>query len=1159
MQCPSCGFENPEGMKFCGECAAPLKNRCPKCGFENPPRFKYCGECATALTGQPQVLQPTQTERPRGTHEDKGTRVGPPSTEHVVPEAERRQLTVLFCDLAGSTLLSEQLDLEELREVVRAYQEVCAKVIHRFEGHIAQYLGDGLLVYFGYPVAHEDDARRAVRTGLGIVEAMEGLNTRPVGGPLRGCPTGIRLAVRVGIHTGLVVVGEMGRGAKREELALGETPNLAARLQELAEPDTVAISSSTHRLIQGFFACQDLGTHALKGISQPMAVYRVLHESAARSRLEVAVSTGLTPLVGREQEMGLLMERWEEAKDGLGQVVVLGGEAGIGKSRLLQVLKEHVANDPQAWLTPCQCSPYHQNSALYPIIELLERVALQFQRDEAPSQKLGKLEGFLLQYGLSLPEAVPLFASLLSIPLPESYAPLNLSPEQQKQKTVQAYLTILLKRAAQQPLLFVVEDLHWVDPSTLELLNLLVDQVPTTRILALFTCRPEFSPPWTGRSHLTQVTLTRLPRRHVEVMVHRVAHGKALPGEVLQQIVAKTDGVPLFVEELTKMVLESELIRERDDHYELTGPLPLLAIPATLRDSLMARLDRLATVKEVAQLGATMGREFTYDLLQAISPLDEATLQHALGRLVEAELLYQRGLPPEARYFFKHALIQEVAYQSLLKSRRHQVHQRIAQVLEERFPETAETQPELLAYHYTEAGLEAHAIDYWQRAGQRALQRSANVEAIGHLTKGLEVLKTLPDSPDRTQRELALQTTLGPALIATKGFAAPEVEKAYARARELCQQVGETPQLFPVLFGLWGFYEMRADLQTARELGKQLLDLAQHQHDPALLLQGHRALGDTLFWLGEFVPARAHLEQGMALYDPQQHRSHAFRYGQDPGMGCRGYAAWVLWMLGYPDQALKRSHEALTLARELSHPFTLAFALHFGAHLHQLRREWQVVQERAKALMALSVEQGFALWAARGTLWQGWALAAQGQVEEGIAQIRQGLAAERTTGTELRRQYWLALLAEACGQMDQIEEGLTALSEALAMVQKNGERFWEAELYRLKGQLLLGVRDQRSEIGDHFLSAVSDTLHSSPEECFRQAVDIARRQNAKSLELRATLSLSRLLQKEGRSEEARGNLSEIYNWFTEGFDTPDLQEAKALLDALTDKGRETAS
>ena len=1061
-----------------------------------------------------------------------------PAIDRRRPEAERRQLTVLFCDLVDSTRLASQLDPEELREVVQAYQATCAKVIARFEGHIAQYLGDGLLVYFGYPQAHEEDAQRAVHTGLAILEAMGRLNTH------LEQERRVRLAVRLGIHTGLVVVGEMGSGDRQEQLALGETPNLAARLQGIATPNTLVISAATFQLLGGFFACQPLGTPLLKGLAQPLAVYRVLYESMARSRLEAAGSAGLTPLVGREQEVELLLERWAQVKNGTGQVVLLSGEAGIGKSRLVQVLKEHVATEPQAWLTPCQCSPYYQHSALYPWIDLLERVALRFDREESPQQKLGKLEGFLVQYGLPLAEAVPLFASLLSLPLTTAdYAPLHVPPEQQKQRTLHTLLTILLRIAAQQPVLFVMEDLHWVDPSTLELLSLLVDQGPTARILALWTFRPDFRPPWTGRSHLTQVALHRLTRPQAAEIVRRVAHGKALPPEVVEQIVAKTDGVPLFVEELTKMVLESTLLQEREERYELTGPLPPLAIPATLHDSLMARLDRLAAVKGLAQLGATLGREFSYTLLQTVSPWDEATLRRGLHQLVEAEFLYQRGVPPQATYLFKHALLQEAAYQSLLRSTRQQHHQHIAQVLETRFPELCETQPELLAHHYTEAGLMTQAIPYWQRAGQRAIQRSANVEAIAHLTRGLDILKTLPDTPERAQQELDVQTTLGPALAVTKGHAAPEVLQAYARARELCQQVGETPQLFQVLRGLWYFYLFRMELQTARDLGEHLLTLAQQVGDPALRLEGHRALANTLNYLGEFDASQAHFAQAIALYDPQQHHAHAFSYGEDPGVVCCAYAAVTLWWLGYPDQALQRSHEALTLAQELAHPYSLGYALFWAALLHQFRGEGQLTRKWAEALIALATEHGFALWIAGGTVMRGWALsqrshepgAGQRQGEEGRAQIHQGLAAWGATGAKVIRPYGLTLLAEASAQVGQCEVGLTLLAEALAVIDETGEHRWEAELHRLTGEFLL---------------ARTPDDHAEAEACFQQALDIARHQQAKSWELRAAMSLACLWQQQGKRAEAQALLAPIYDWFTEGFDTADLQEAKALLEVL---------
>jgi TOMM system kinase/cyclase fusion protein len=1034
----------------------------------------------------------------------------------------------MFCDLVDSTALAVQLDPEDLREVVRAYQETSATMIQRFGGYIAQYLGDGLLVYFGYPQAHEDDAQRAVRAGLDLVAAMGELNVR------LAQHTGVRLAVRIGIHTGLVVVGEMGGGSRQEQLALGETPNVAARIQGLAAPDTVAISPATFRLVQGYFTCQDLGLHTLKGLAAPLQVYCILGESTAQSRLDVAGLTGFTPLVGRESEATLLLERWMQSQDGReGQAVLLSGEAGIGKSRLVEVLRERVSGEGATRIA-FRCSPYHQNSALYPVIDHLQRF-LQWHRDMVPEAKLDTLERVLRTYSLPLDEVVSLFAALLSVPLPERYPPLHLSPQRQRQKTQEALVAWLLEEAERQPVLVVWEDLHWADPSTLEMLGLVLDQAPTVRMLTLLTCRPEFHPPWTTRSHLTQITLGRLGRAQVEAMITSLTGSKALPAAVVAQVVAKTDGVPLFVEELVKMILESGLVREEDGRYVLTVPLPPLAIPSTLHDSLMARLDRLATARELAQLGAVLGREFTYELLQAVAPGDESMLQRGLAQLVDAELVYQRGLPPHSQYVFKHALIQDAAYQSLLKSTRQRYHQQIAQVLAEQFPETAETQPELLAYHYTEAGLPASAVPAWLRAGQRASERSARIEAIAHLTKGLEVLKTLPDTPERVQLELVLQTTLGPALMATKGYAAPEVEYTYARARELCQSIGETPQFFQAVWGLWYFYLVRAELQTAYELGEQLLNVAQRVQAPALLLLTHRMLGHTLSFLGEFSAAQVHLDRGMTLYAPEQHRALASLYGQDQGVICQSWAALTLWCLGYPDQALRRMRAALTLAQELAHPFSLAYALCFAGMVRQLRREVQAAQERATEAIALCTEQGFAHYLARGTILRGWAMAAQGQGPEGLAQMCQGLTAYHATGAEVFRPYYLAFLAEAHGKVGQAEEGLTVLAQALAAVHKTGERLYEAELYRLKGELLLSL---------------SADNHAEAEGCLHQALAVARRQQAKSLELRAATSLSRLWQQQGKRAEAHQLLAEIYGWFTEGFDTADLQDAKALLEEL---------
>ncbi len=702
---------------------------------------------------------------------------------------------------------------------------------------------------------------------------------------------------------------------------------------------------------------------------------------------------------------------------------------------------------------------------------------------------------------------------------------------------------MVLGLAARHPTLLTVEDLHWVDPSTLEVLTLLVEQTPSVPLCLVVTCRPEFQVPWGVRSYLTQITLQRLPRAQVEQMVTSLTGGKALPPEVLRRVVDGTDGVPLFVEELTKTVLETGVLRDAADHYELTAPLPTLAIPTTLHDSLMARLDRLGPAKSVAQLGAVLGRRFSYALLHAVAQRDDLDLQRALGPLVEAELVYQQGFPPQATYVFKHALIQEVAYQSLVRPTRQHYHQRIAQVLAAQFPETAETQPELLAYHYTEAGLPAQAVPYWQQAGQCAVERSANVEAVSHFTQGLEVLKLLPATRERAQQELTLQLALGLPLLMSKGHTAPEVVHAYSRARELCREVGESPQLFSALGGLWRFYLNRANLQTARELAEQSFTLAQRLPEPALLEEAHLMLGSTLFFLGEPVPARTHLEQGIVLYDPQQHRSRTLSSGIDPGVVGLSRMAWTLWMLGYAEQALTRSQEALSLARQLSHAYSLGFALHYAGVLRQSRREAQFVQEWAEATIALSREQGFVQWLEGGMFLRGWALAEQGLAQEGIEQLRESLASKRARGTELAQTHILFRLAEAYGKAGQAEEGLRVLAEALAAVHRAAERYFEAELYRLKGELLL---QQAVRWG----APVEPALLAEAEACFRQALDVARHQGAKSLELRAVMSLSRLWQQQGKRAAAHQMLAELYGWFTEGFDTPDLQEAQALLTAL---------
>ena len=908
MRCSSCDFENAAGKKFCIRCGVAFGARCPKCGSENPPEASYCGDCGVALS------QPTAA--PGSAERGAATTIVEHGELHEMPEGERRHLTVLFCDLVGSTQIVSHLDPEEWREIVAGYHRAAAQAIERFGGHVAQYLGDGVMAHFGWPEAHDNNAERAARAGLAIQAAITKLNEHPARP---------KLAARVGIDSGTVVVGA---GAGKDSDVFGDTPNVAARVQAAAEPGSVAITDAVHRLVSGLFVVEDCGAQALKGVERPVQLYRVVQPSGVHGRLEAAAaSRGLTPFVGREDELRLLMNRWEHALDGEGQVALIIGEAGIGKSRLVQRFHEQIAGTPHTWVKAA-AGAFFQNTPFYAVTEML-RELLAWRGDESAEEQLTQLETRLELAGLKPAEALALIAPLLNLPLSAKYPPSPLSPEQQRRRLLATLVEWALGAARAQATVIAIEDLHWADPSTLELLQLLVEQGTTARLLLVYTARPEFRAPWTSRAHHTQITLNRLSSSSVRTMVGEVAAQKGLSEETIAAVVERTSGVPLFVEELTRAVLESGNAR-------LTGR----EIPVTLHDSLIARLDRLGRAKEVAQIGAVIGGEFTYGLLHAMHPIAEPDLQRALRDLADAELIYVRGIPPEANYTFKHALIRDAAYEALLKSRRKDLHRLVARMIDERFPEVARAHPELVAHHYTEAGCIDEAIPYWQTGGQNAVQRSANVEAITHFTKGLMLLKTLPQTRERALRELALQIVLGPALMAVNGYAAEEVETTYVRSRELCEEIGDTDELFPVLVALWVVYIQRGNLPTAHDLAQQCLAQAQTVNNPAVLLQAHIVLGITLFWLGEFSSARANLEDGIALYDRGKHHALAFQYyGLDPGVFCLAWAGLTIWCLGFPTQGLKKIDEEMALARSLSHPFSLAFAWTWAAWLSQLRRE----------------------------------------------------------------------------------------------------------------------------------------------------------------------------------------------------------------------------
>ncbi|MEH2557520.1 class 3 adenylate cyclase/predicted ATPase [Bradyrhizobium algeriense] len=1023
--------------------------------------------------------------------------------------AERRQLTVMFIDLVGSTALSGRLDPEELRDIIGGYHRRCAEVITRSGGFVAKYLGDGVLAYFGYPKAHEEDAEQAVRTGLALIEAVTRLNA---GGSTS-------LQVRVGIATGLVVVGDLlGEGAAREQAVIGETPNLAARLQGLAEPNTVVIADNTRRLLGGLFDYRDLGPLAIAGMDHLVQVWRVLGASSLGSRFE-ALRAASTPLIGREEEIALLMRRWQQAKAGDGSVVLIVGEPGIGKSRIAQTILEQLANEPHTRLR-FFCSPHHRHSALYPSIAQLQQAA-GFRREDTAETRLNKLVEVLALADHDLGEAVPLLADLLSIPTGDSYRPLNLSPQKRKEKTLLVQLAQIEGLAARQPLLMLWEDIHWSDPTTLESLDLLIDRAATLRALIILTFRPEFTPPWVGRPHVTLLSLNRLPARHRAEMIAHVTGGKTLPRGVAEQIIERTDGVPLFIEELTKSVVESGWITGGGEH---------LAIPSTLQASLLARLDRLAPTRDVAQIAAALGRQFSHELISAVADMPSARLENALEQLVRAELVFRRGTPPDATYTFKHALVQDAAYGTLLRSRRQQLHGRIAATLERQFPEIAATQPELVAQHCTSAGVVEKAVEYWDKAGRMAVQRSTMAEAAAHFGKALELLGSLPKSPEQRSNERSLQLALAGALTAAKGWASPEAGEAYARARELCRDAPDGAQVATAWAGALSYLHNSAEIRGSHELANELLQLSEGRDDSETKLIAHRNVGISLLFRAEFSRALTHLRRSLDFYDEARHRPPKLT-PHDVRVTCESFVAWTHLLLGQSDQALAQSRSALAWARELSHPYTLAFALHVNCVFHQLRCDGAILQERADELVAIATEHGFPHFVGTGACFRAWAMLEMGgSIEETISRIRWGLAAKRATGAEIKVPYYLGLLAEAHRRANRIADGMSLLNEALELVERTDERWYEAELYRLMGETLIIDSDQ-----------------NDAERWLCRALETAHKQGAKHWELRAAASMARLWRDQAKRTDARAMLAPIYACFTEGYGTRDLKEVAALL------------
>ena len=1048
--------------------------------------------------------------------------VAPPTeTQHLLTgqqTAERRQLTVLFCDLVGSTALSGQLDAEDLRELIRAYQNLVAGEIARYEGHVAKFMGDGVMAYFGYPRAHEDDPERAIHSGLAIVDAINELDWR-----------GSKLQVRLGIATGQVVVGDIaGEVAYEVAAAIGETPNLAARLQTFAKPNDVVIADTTYELVGRAFKCSDLGAPPLKGIGRLVRAWRVDGTNHLESRFQARAGP-MTRFVGREHEVGILLERWRRSVDGEGQVVLLSGEAGLGKSRILDVMFETLKTESHIRAT-CQCSPYRQNSALHPVIDYLERTA-GFSDDDRDTDKLAKLEELLTATSDDTEQTAPLLATLMSLQPSEHHPRLEMSPQLRKARTLIALADYFVAQSRTRPTLILFEDAHWIDPTTLEFLEVMIDRVAGKRVLLIVTFRPEFVAPWQRYPHVSTLELTRLSAAQCKQLATHVSARKALPTEVMSQIVEKTDGVPLFVEELTKEILESDLLRETADRYELSGLLPPIAIPNTLQDSLMARLDRLGSTRELAQIGAVIGREFPYKLIRAVAQNGNQPLSDGLSQLVDAELVFRHGQGENSIYIFKHALVQDVAYKSLLRSRRQELHTSVAETLKAEYPGVATAEPELLAYHYTEAGLIEKALPFHRAAARNALRGSALPEALGHLTSGLKLLETLPETPGRDSVEIEYQALLGSIYVQARGNASPEAAEAYGRAYEICQRADNPSSLFPILWGVWLVKSISGQSIKALEIAEEMLNLAGEDKEPSMI--AHVALTASNFWAGRYSTAGAHIKKALALYAPEMHEEQFLAYSFDMKLTTLVYGSQLTWILGYPEQALALKQEMDTFCEELKNPFMSAFVHCWGATVLDYVGDREGHLRQVQKAREISVAVGLPFFVAQSDFWIGWDRVLAGDFENGIALMKEGLLRCQATGAGAFDGIACAYLGLALVSADEPDEAEECIQRGLERVSMDGLRPHEAELLRARGEL-------------HVVRGDLDAA----EESFRDAISVARRENAKSWELRASISLSRLLMRRNDRATAKQILTPIHNWFTEGFDTPDLTEARSLLDGL---------
>jgi len=1121
MQCNNCGFSNPSGMNFCGRCATAILIACKQCQFESPADFKFCGRCGN------DILTPNQR---------RSSDLPKPLTDNYFDSAERRQLTVLFCDVVGSSILSESVDPEELREIMQKYRAVSDAVVKKYNGHTAQYLGDGILAYFGYPKANEDDAERAVRAGIELIENIKSINQQ------LSSDHHIELNIRIGIHTGLVVVGNT-LSDNQNSLALGTTPNIAARIQDFATPNTVIFSHNTYQLVKHQIECKQLGEQMFKGFSTPIRVYQALKPLDINRWQASCDHDNIMPLIGREQEAALLIDRFEQAVAGTGQAILLHGEAGIGKSRMTQFMRECIEDTPHQ-IIECWGTAHYQNSYLHCIIKVLRQL-WGLNNISDPMLQLACIEKSVNALDTAPAESVPLLAELLGIDLTSSqYQICHLPPTKKKNQILDLLLAILTNVGSEHVTVMIAEDLHWIDSTTLELLGLIIDQVPTHKIFVLLTFRPEFQPPWQSRSHLTQISINRLTRKQSSKMLSWITRHKKLPAELFQQIIDKTDGIPFYVEELTNMAIHSNLLVEADDHYSLRNSIVPLQIPATLQDSLMARLDSLGPEKELAQISAIVGREFSQEVLQAVMKKQgiskHASLEGHLSNLVCSELLYQKGLSPKASYMFRHALVHEAAYQSLLIKTRRKYHVQIAQILTENYPNIVDQNPELLAHHYANGEDHITAIDYLIIAVDTALKRSAIVDAIIHLGTALQCIERI-NAPyeKKLTLELSIQVRLAKAYSMTRGYGDPSVEKCYTRAHDISMEISKSTQSFPMLMGMWEYYVVRAKLETATELAN-VMDTIANDDDSGLALVSKRIIGSTLFWKGQFSSAKTYLLQGIKNTEISANADSVISASQDSRVAGLSNLACLLWLTGYADQSLATADEAVLLAEKLNHPFSQTYAHLFRAVILHLRGDYLELAKEADVLLEISSQYNFLFWQTTALMMQAWSEFQTTSSSHSIVKFELALKQYEATGSRLALSYYQSMLADLYCMKKKYHEAVTLLDSAIKDTTSRGDLFFAPELMRMMAKAQHAINSDNTKT----------------KAWLDKASSLATQQGANAIQLRIAISRHELLDSSlptNTNVHIRSLLSQI----TEGQNSIDIITAKRISSSLENKDNQT--